>query len=959
MAEVASAVDRELLEEFQFIDRVRGLFKAGGLPLSYWEGYCLAQANREKFRRLLDKAAAPDAPAVPNVPAEILEALRTLRDRGAPIVGKLRRMASRPASPEEAELLEMAFAVLVGAERGREAVGRWVNDPAGCAQEANERIQTVMRRLEPLRQALRPPPVEPPTPAPTVKPAAEAPPPQDRTEVKPAPAAVEPPKPTPPPPIAPSPEVQPPAPASVAQEAPKRPVASVAPSPESKPAVPAEIFISPPPVPTELTAAAGKGRILLTWKAAAGATRYTVKRSEQVGTPFRTIATPAECTYVDEKLAPGAPHYYIVSASNEAGEGADSAPALVILPAPLAAPAGLAAAATVSRVSLTWTASPGATIYRVKRATGPDGPFTVLASVETPSFADESVTPGTTVRYVVTAGGSAGDSPDSAPVTATVPSPPAAPAGLQAAAGNMRVTLKWTAVAEATGYAIRRAAGAGGNYTPVARVTGTTHTDSSVSNGTSYSYVVLATNANGESAASAPASATPLGPPAAPTGLAVTSDNKRLWLNWSPVPGATFYNVKRSTTPGGPYESVVTGVKQIRQEDVPPSRGTKYYYVVSAGGPGGEGPNSAEVSKALQAPPQAPTGLTASSGHARIFLTWTASAGAARYQVKRRVGATAKYVTIASPADPSHADTTVTQGTTYEYVVSATNGDAESPDSGSVKAEPMAAPAAPTGLAAVAGDGKVSLSWSPSAGAIGYHVQRTTVKDGVFLEVGTVSVPTYVDSTVANGTAYDYAIVALNSGGQSPPSARARATPLPAPPAPKSLEGSAGENRVLLTWAVSPGASSYSIQRATSSDGPYAEVSSTAQTTYTDRSVTTGTTYYYKVSAKNDGGSSAEAGPVKATPMEQPATPAGLALFAGVHEIRLTWQASAGAANYTIKRSTAPGGPFTTLAVIPDTSHVDKDVDHRTTYYYTISAMNAAGRSAPSEPAKATPLPPT
>ena len=91
--------------------------------------------------------------------------------------------------------------------------------------------------------------------------------------------------------------------------------------------------------------------------------------------------------------------------------------------------------------------------------------------------------------------------------------------------------------------------------------------------------------------------------------------------------------------------------------------------------------------------------------------------------------------------------------------------------------------------------------------------------------------------------------------------------------------------------------------------------------------------------------------------MEQPTTPAGLTTFAGPKEVRITWQASPGAANYTIKRATAPGGPFTTLTVVPDTSHTDKDVDFRTIYYYTVSAMNAAGRSAPSEAVKVTPLP--
>lgn len=931
VAEVASSVDPDLFEEFQFVDRVRALFKAAGMVVSYWEGYCLAQSNRGPFRRLIDRGAMPDAPAVPDIPAEILEALRTLRDRGAPIVSKLRRLATRPATPEEAELLEMAFAVLVGAERGREAVGRWVNDPVAFAQEANDRIQTVMRRLEPLRQALRPGTPEAPTPPPIVQPAA------------PPPAVVE-----QPPPVAPPPP-------PIVAESPKP-----APVPEQPPmAVPAEIFVSPPAMPRDLAATPQKGRMTLAWTAAAGASRYSVKRSEAEGEPFRVIATVTECSYADDKVTAGTKYFYLVSASNEAGEGSDSAPAQATIATPPAAPSGVTAAPDVSRVTIAWQAVPGATIYRVKRAGEPGGPFSILASLEATSFVDESVTAGSTYHYAVAAGGPAGDSPDSAPVAAAVPSPPAAPAGLTAAAGNLKVTLKWAAVAEATGYVIRRSAGPTGTYAPVGRVTATTHADTSVSNGTAYSYVVLATNANGESSASAPASATPVGPPAAPGGFAVTSDHKHLILNWAPVPGATFYNLKRSATPGGPYESIVTGVKKIRQEDAPPTRGTKFYYVVSAGGPGGEGPNSAEVSKALQAPPQAPTGLSASSGHARIFLTWNAPAGAARYQVKRRVGAAAKYVTIASPTEPSHADTTVTHGTTYEYVVSATNGDAESPDSPSVKAEPMAAPSAPTGLTAVAGDGKVTLTWTAAAGAVGYHVQRTTVKDGTFAEIATVTSLTCVDAAVTNGSAYDYAVVAVNSGGQSPPSARARAIPQPAPAAPKGLEGSAGENRVLLTWAACPGAAMYAIKRATSADGPYEEIAKILPTTYTDRSVLTGTTYYYKVSAVNAGGGSPDAGPVQATPMEQPETPAGLALFAGVREVRITWQASKGTANYTIKRSTSPGGPFTTLTVLPDTSHVDKDVDHRTTYYYTVSAMNAAGRSAPCEAAKVTPLPPT
>src|SRR5436190_1636281 len=110
MAEV-SALDPELLGEFRIVEGVRQLFKSGGVTLAFWEAYCLTQSNRAALQRLLDRAPGA-APAVPDFPADLLESLRLLRDRGGPIVSKLRRsFFARPASPEEADGLEMALAV--------------------------------------------------------------------------------------------------------------------------------------------------------------------------------------------------------------------------------------------------------------------------------------------------------------------------------------------------------------------------------------------------------------------------------------------------------------------------------------------------------------------------------------------------------------------------------------------------------------------------------------------------------------------------------------------------------------------------------------------------------------------------------------------------------------------------------------------------------------------------------
>jgi hypothetical protein len=69
-----------------------------------------------------------------------------------------------------------------------------------------------------------------------------------------------------------------------------------------------------------------------------------------------------------------------------------------------------------------------------------------------------------------------------------------------------------------------------------------------------------------------------------------------------------------------------------------------------------------------------------------------------------------------------------------------------------------------------------------------------------------------------------------------------------------------------LTWTASSGATSYHVKRATTSGGPYSQVGAPTSTSYTDTSLTNGTTYYYVVSALNSAGESANSAQVSATP---------------------------------------------------------------------------------------------
>lgn len=179
---------------------------------------------------------------------------------------------------------------------------------------------------------------------------------------------------------------------------------------------------------------------------------------------------------------------------------------------------------------------------------------------------------------------------------ATIPLP-STPANLTATAGSpVQVALKWNAGANATSYNLKRGT-TSGIYTVTNVVAGlgtTNYLDTQVISGTTYYYVVSATNSTGESVNSSEVSATPTGAPFPPSGLSATvTSNMQVTLKWTGSFGSTSYNVKQATTSGAEATVGSTGGTSYVINGL--VNGTAYYFVVSSVGVGGE-TNSAEVS---------------------------------------------------------------------------------------------------------------------------------------------------------------------------------------------------------------------------------------------------------------------------------------------------------------------------------------------------------------------------
>lgn len=159
--------------------------------------------------------------------------------------------------------------------------------------------------------------------------------------------------------------------------------------------------------------------------------------------------------------------------------------------------------------------------------------------------------------------------------------------------------------------------------------------------------------------------------PETPTGLRISPGNSMV-LNWNTTLAGLAYDVKRSSTSGGPY-TVIGNVPITTFTDSNVVAGATYYYVVSALSSLGEGSNSPEVAATSCDAPLPPENVVTISTNGAVIVSWDASSGATSYNVSRFTSDTPPVAIASGVTATTYTDTNAVAGQIYFYLVSAAN----------------------------------------------------------------------------------------------------------------------------------------------------------------------------------------------------------------------------------------------------------------------------------------------
>ncbi|MCX4319436.1 glucosaminidase domain-containing protein [Lachnospiraceae bacterium 38-14] len=348
------------------------------------------------------------------------------------------------------------------------------------------------------------------------------------------------------------------------------------------------------------------------------------------------------------------------------------------------------------------------------------------------------------------------------------------------------------------------------------------------------------------------------------TGIRATAiSSSRMELSWSVTEGAFQYKVYRSNSLEGGYSKLgTTGETVYLDKSV--KAGKSYYYriVPVEAGTKQDMEHAVRTVKAKTPEAVAVTKISVKSP-TKVKLYWNTSKGANGYEIYRSGKKEEGYIlagTVKGRENTVYTDNTIVPGRTYYYKILPTVSNNGVAGKGSFSAPIKVKTVAKTEITGISSlnSGSMQLVWKKVSNAEGYEIYRSTKKDSGYKKIASLrrNADKYTDKSVKAGKKYYYKVVTvgklngkkITSGYSNPVSNRALSR------VKISSANSTLEDAVKIKWKKVTGATKYKIYRATSSKGSYkhiATVKSNGKDTqsYTDKKVTGGKNYYYKVQA--------------------------------------------------------------------------------------------------------------
>ena len=764
--------------------------------------------------------------------------------------------------------------------------------------------------------------------------------------------------------------------------------------------------------PQNITIRSGDSKVVIDWDSVNNADDYVLYMDKLPGvtatndnnsSDFMQHFTNHTNTYTHINLENDTPYYFRLATVDAAGGISALSVEFSGTPFQIAAPQNLAVTGSNQTVNLQWDAVAGADHYilymdtQAGVTTGNDKNSTDFMNhlANTNSYVHYNLVNGQEYYFAVVAVNAVDESsPLSSEVKGVpVPDVPNPPNVTGVVPGYGTIALSWDAVAGATGYNVYRSNSNGvsqTNYTDVAKVAGTTFTDTGLPNGSTYYYVVTAeivvNAAMVQSSDSAVVTATTLIPlPAAPTNLAAQSATaNEVVLSWAYNNNdVTGFRIERQASQSGLWDySWTVAADTTTSSDSSAVPGQSYDYRVFAVNGGGDSATASNVLKVDVPLPNTPAQFAANNvTFDAVPLSWADSNyPSAGYLIERADASSNPLawspVLSRDTNTLTFTDTGVSAATTYYYRISAiVKGVNSLPSDPPITVVlPDSIPTAPSGLAIDSGStltfAQVPLHWTDkSNNETGFKIWRQLKNgDGTYTPLGnplwqtSQDVLTWTDTSTTPGVTYRYQVAAFNSAGDSAVAISADIV-VPLQTAPESLNaGTVTASSVSLSWSDpnSPQVESYLVERSDDGGTTWPATNSwpvtAPDTSYVDTTVSPASDYQYRVKAIYHTVESLPSTSLAVTTLPNPpAAPSWSTSTVTFSQATLNWTVdnSNTVDGFRIERQEVLAGgaygPWNTpgWTVAADATYwTDNTVTPGISYRYRILAYNAGGESA-------------